>query len=118
MNGNKIALLSYHLSINCHCEFIYKGPAKTGLKKKKKIKAKKAPGRKPRYLQDEKGEWKCTVCEETFKTKADYRHHNDTCIKQTNVDGFKCGACKEVFKTLDTLKGKSHKIFMNHNYMA
>ena len=75
-------------------------------KKKKGVKAKKAvgKGRKPRYLKDEKGNWKCTICEETFETKHNYRHHSDTCFKQSD-DGFKCGACKDCFTNLDALKG-------------
>ena len=60
-------------------------------KKKKGPKPKKVAtkGRKPRYLQDEKGE-------------------KDE--KQSD-DGFKCGACKEVHSTVEALKGKSWKIF-------
>ena len=85
----------------------FKASAKAPLKKKKKGKGRKAvaKGRKPRYLKDEKGIWKCTLCEETFETKHSYRHHSDTCFKQ-NDDGFKCGACKEVCTTIDALKGK------------
>ena len=92
-----------------------KSAAKTPQKKKKKgPKAKKtiaAKGRKPRYLKDEKGIWKCTICDETFETKHNYRHHSDTCFKQ-NDEGFKCGACKEYFTTVDALKGNN--IYQNN----
>ena len=87
---------------------LYKGSTKASLKKKKKaLKGKKAAvgkGRKPRYLKDEKGIWKCTICEETFETKHNFRHHSDTCFKE-NDEGFKCGACKEMFTTVVALKG-------------
>ena len=92
----------------------FKATPKAPLKKKKKgPKPKKVAtkGRKPRYLQDEKGGWKCTVCEETFESKQEYRNHSETCVKQ-NDDGFKCGACKEVHITVDALKGKNWNIFL------